>query len=123
MIYRAISVACFFALFFGTRADCQNYQIQLEKTLTSQTLSGRVRFDTDPTGVEGALVELCDAEWKKMIASTTTDSEGAFSFPGFKANKTYYLRLSMRNYHTLLVKVKLKPSGPKELILNLRNAT
>jgi len=86
-------------------------------------LSGHVRLERDSAGLAGVLVEVCDAQWKKPIVSTTTDSDGAFSFQGFKTNKIYYLRLSIRNADTLLVKVNLKSSGPKELLLAMTNAT
>jgi hypothetical protein len=123
MIYRAMLLVCFFALFLETNAHCQNTEIVLEKAMISQTLSGHVQFENELIHVKGVLVEVCDAEWKNQIASTTTDSDGAFFFRAFKAHKTYYLRLSLRNANTLLVKVKLKSSGPKELILNMTYAT
>ena len=121
--HRAILVLRVSALFFGTKAYCQNTEIVLKKPLSSRTLSGHVRLERDSAGLAGVLVEVCDAQWKKPIVSTTTDSDGAFSFQGFKTNKIYYLRLSIRNADTLLVKVNLKSSGPKELLLAMTNAT
>jgi len=114
---------CVLTVLLAALSSGQNTEIVLEDPLTSQTLSGHVQLGMHPSGLKNVLVEVCDSGWKKSIASTTTDIDGAFSFPAFKSKKSYHLRLSMSGANTLLVKVKIKPSGPKELTLSLTPAT
>jgi hypothetical protein len=119
-----ILIICGFGLaLLCTSTYCQNAVVVQEEVLNSQTLSGHVQLGTVPSGLKNVLVEVCDAEWKKSIASTSTDIDGAFSFPAFKSKKMYYLRLSMPGANILLVKVRLKSSAPKDLSLRLTFAT
>ncbi len=124
MKQRAILLVCVLgASLFCTSAYCQNAVMVQQEVLISQALSGHVQLGAVRSGLRNVLIEVCDAEWKKSIASTTTDIDGAFSFPALKSKKTYHLRLSMPGANTLLVKVKIKSSGPKELSLSLTPAT
>ena len=120
---RRILLLCVLVLSLSPPSNGQSAVIVLQEALTSQRLSGRVQLGTLPSGVKNVLVEVCDSDWKKSTASTSTDVDGAFSFPALKSKKTYHLRLSMPGANTLLVKVKIKPSGAKELILSLTPAT
>ena len=99
----------------------------VEEEYTSQTLSGKVFLGRLVPGAEaiGILVELCEPDWKDAIHSTRTDSKGNFSFPTLTPKKEglYYLRLSAEGVNTLLVKVRIKPSGPKEVTLRMTFST
>ena len=92
-----------------------------EEEYTSQTLSGLVLIGDAPDGVMGVLVEVCGPGWKDSIHSTRTDSKGHFSFPTLAPENEdlYYLRLSADGVNTTLVKVRIKPSGPKRVTLHM----
>jgi hypothetical protein len=124
MKQRLILLVCVFGIsLLCASAYCQNAVVIQQEVLTSETLSGHVQLGAVPSGLRNVLIEVCDAQWKKSIASTTTDSDGVFSFPAFKSKGTYHLRLSMPGANTLLVTVKIKRSAPKELSLSLTPAT
>lgn len=99
----------------------------IEEEYTSQTLSGKVFLGQRRPGAEamGILVELCTPDWKDVIHSTKTVSEGRFSFPMLtpKSEDLYYLRLSAEGVNTLLVKVRIRPSGPNGASLLMEFST
>jgi hypothetical protein len=102
---------------------CQNEVIVRETPMKAQTLSGRVQLGDSPDGVKGVLVEDCDSDWNRVLASMQTDEKGHFNFPNASKDKTHYLRLSFHGAHTLQIKVEIQRSGPKELTLILSFST
>jgi hypothetical protein len=101
----------------------QNAVIVQKEVMTSRALSGHVQLGTVSSGLRNVLVEVCGSDWKNSVSSTTTDDDGAFSFPALTRKKTYHLRLSMPGENTLLVRVRLKTSGSRSLIISLTPAT
>ena len=104
-----------FSLVMVPAAICQNEVIKKEKPRKVQSLSGRVQLGDSPEGVKGVLVEDCTPDWKAVKFLTYTDENGHFSFPDASKKQMHYLRLSFHGAHTLLIKVKIDPSGHKEL--------
>lgn len=101
----------------------QNQIISIDEPLKAQRLSGRVQLGDHPSPVRGVLVELCTKDWKAVKTSTHTDENGHFEFPRASKRELHYLRFSLYGAHTLLVKVKIDRSGPKELSISLTFAT
>lgn len=101
---------------------CQNAVVLEETVLTSQSLSGHVRLGANESGLHGVHIDICDSKWKNVVASTTSDEDGMFSFPS-RRKGLYHLRLSLPGANTLLVKVKLASKGPAQLSLTLTPAT
>lgn len=113
------SVCLLGVLLFALSAPCQNEIIEIDKPFEAQGLSGKVRVGDDPAGVKGALVEYCTPHWKSTTDSTHTDETGSFSFPKMPKRKLHYLRLSFPGAHTVLIKVRITRSGPKDFSLAL----
>lgn len=112
-----------FTLLIALAAFAQNEIIEIEKPLKAQSLSGLVQLGPSPEGVPGVLVEECTKGWKAIKASIHTDGDGHFVLPPGTKSGVHYLRLSFRGAKTLLIKVKLDASAPKELALILSVAT
>jgi len=122
MNMRIALVSILWSLALVPWARGQFTQILEAKTISSQTLSGRVHANDEKDGLAGVVVELCDSKWENAFASTVTDSAGDFHFEG-KPKGIYHLRLSLSGMDHLLVTVRLKSSAPKALSLSMRAAT
>ena len=122
--YRIVAIACLSpALLVSVPCVfCQNVVVLEETLLTSQSLSGHVQLGANESGLRGVHIDICDSKWKTVVASTTSDEDGMFTFPS-RRKGLYYLRLSLPGANTLLVKVKLSSWGPKRLSLKLTPAT
>lgn len=101
----------------------QNSLVEIDKPTKAQNLAGRVQLGKSPEGVKGVLVEDCSRDRKTVKFSTHTDKDGRFRFPDASARGIHYLRLSFNGANTLLIKVKLDPSGQAELSLVLSFST
>lgn len=110
-------------LLFCQVGTCQFTEV-LEKIQETQTLAGVVRIeDADFPGEKGVLVEDCSSDWGQIFASTRTDDLGHFKLPDTSKAKLHYLRFSKYAVRTELVKARIVKRGPKELSINLDNAT
>jgi len=80
--------------------------ITIEHPFHSHSLAG---FVSDPSGatVSGVVIEDCDSTFKQVLASTTTDANGHFAFPGKKTGTTHFLRLSHYGFDPMQITVKL----------------
>jgi hypothetical protein len=96
----------------------------VDKVQITQSLAGVVRiWDPNSAGVRGVLVEECSSNWDHVLASTLTDDSGHFKLSNDPKRNLYYLRFSMNNMRTLLIKVKTTKRGSKELSIVLDYAT
>lgn len=118
-----ILVLAAFNIIVGSNAFGQNAEIVQEKVFTSQTLSGHVQLGSNPAGLKSVAVEICRVGWKRCILSTVTDEDGSFSFANVIAGALYSLKLSMPGTNTLLVRVRIRKTAPRQLTLNLSPAT
>ena len=107
------------ALIIAANGRCQTEMIERIKSMKAQNLSGRVQLGDSPEGVKGVLVEECTSDWKTVKASTYTDENGHFQLPSSSEKLLHYLRFSLRGAHTVLIRVKIDRSGPRELMLVL----
>jgi len=65
----------------------------------------------------------CDRDPKRVMASTTTDANGSFSFPQAKKAKAHYLHLSLRGFDPMQIVVKLSRLARSELHIQMHVAT
>ena len=91
--------------------------VQINRPMKSKSLAGRV-LDPQGRGMEKALVERLSAGWKHRKSATFTDSEGYFAFPR-QPSGVYCLRLSMRGFNTLAVRVAVTRRSQSDLRLVL----
>jgi len=98
--------------------------MRITTILPAQNLAGRIHIESpEDEGMKGVLVEDCTAEWKQVLATTSTDEHGYFRFPGRSKSGMHYLRFSGFNLKTQKMRVKITPKGREELSIILRNAT
>ncbi len=107
---------------FGGAAEGQTQLVVQEGVLVSCSLSGHVSIGLEKVVGKGVTVELCSADWKKVLASTKTDETGYFSLakpPG----KLFHLRFSSSGVNPLQVKVRLSKHAAQYLSIHLSIAT
>lgn len=111
-----------FALLASNPIESQSTVEAHEKPIAAQILAGIVRVGTGGEGAKGVKVERCTRNWKRVESSTTTDENGRFELPLVKKG-TYYLRFSAPGLTTTLIKVKIRKSAPKEVLVMIPFAT
>ena len=89
----------------------------------SQTLSGHVVVGIGKVPVEGVTVELHGTDWKTVLASTKTDKNGYFFLAKPKQGESFYLQFSEPRLNSYRLPVRIKKHAPKELFIEMINAT
>jgi hypothetical protein len=139
--------AAFAALAFARVAPAQLALITIERPFHARVLAGVV---VDETGspIPRVVVEECDASFsprpvydpgeklspttmlwncetdpRHIIASTTTDASGHFSFPNAKKGKVHYLYLNLSGFDPLQVIVKVGRFARSEPQIKMTVAT
>jgi hypothetical protein len=59
-------------------------------------------------GFQGAVVEDCDSTYKRVLASTTTDANGRFSFAHAKYGTVHYLNVRYPNFQLIHIPATLR---------------
>ena len=90
---------------------------QLADPVEVRTLSGHVQ-DSAKAKIEGATVELLDAQTDIVISSATTDSKGNFHFKDFGKN-TYKLKIKKPGFNILRVTLHIRKHSPALAVLTL----
>lgn len=103
-------------------AFCQYQVVRYEKPFRIRRLAGTV-VDRLGHPIEDVRVQVCAEHWTDCETSTSTDTDGKFSFPSLSGKRLYYLRLTIRNFDPLEVKVKVSHFGKKTAILQMVVAT
>jgi hypothetical protein len=132
---------------FALPAPGQLQLITIEHPFDAPNLSGVV-VDASGVPISGVIVEECDASFtslpghdpagksappymlwdcdrnsRHVTASTKTDTNGHFSFPGTRKAKVHYLHLSLDGFDPMQVMVKLNRSARSELRIQMHIAT
>jgi hypothetical protein len=95
--------------------------VQKEPSL-SRTLAGHALvWGNEP--VSGVSVELCNSDWKAVLATTKTDKNGYFSLEKPATGKLFYIRLSAPGMNSYQLRVRIKMEAPSELTIHLSVAT
>jgi len=97
-----------------TRAQ---FEVILANPVEVRTLSGHVQ-DAAKAKIEGATVELLDAQTDTVITSAATDSKGNFHFKDFGKN-TYKLKITKPGFNVLQVTLRIRKHSPALAILTL----
>ena len=102
----ALSVA--FALALPLLAQYET--IVVGHPIRAQRLAGIVE-DSIGTPIAGVVVEDRDAAFKGVLATTKTDANGHFAFPGTAHGKTHHLHLQSLGFDPLEITVELHRAG------------
>jgi hypothetical protein len=105
----------------GTEMHAQFEVVILANPVEVRTLSGHVQ-DPVKAKIEGATVELIDAQTDTVITSALTDSKGNFHFKDFGKN-TYKLKITKSNFNVLQVTLHIRKHSPALAVLTLPIAT
>ena len=100
----------------GTKTRAQ-FKVILADPVEVRTLSGHVQ-DTAKAKIEGASVELRDAQTDIVITSAETDSMGNFHFKDFGKN-SYKLKIAKPGFNVLQVTLHIRKRSPSLAVLTL----
>jgi hypothetical protein len=110
------SVVVFSTAFAGVET------VEIGKGQIAKTLTGTV---VDPAGsaMPGVQVFEVSSDWKTVLRTTTTDSNGKWSLPPVPGQQVYYLRFVAYGFNPLQVRVKSNRRKGSDLRFKLPIAT
>ena len=86
-------------------------------------LSGHVFVLGTDAPASGVKVDLCNSDWKTVLASTKTDEKGYFSLGKQETGKLFYVRLSSPGMDIYQLRVSVKRHAAHEMKIRLSIAT
>lgn len=98
-----------------------NMLVIVQKPITAQHLDGTVRMAEHR--IRDVHVEECDPAWKRVLASTRTDSRGHFHLNSPSPSPIHYIRIYAPGFNITEYKVKLSKKGSSELQLEITVGT
>jgi hypothetical protein len=105
------------ALVMGSTETRAQVEVILADPVEARTLSGHVQ-DPGKAEIEGAKVELFDAQTDTVITSTVTDSKGNFHFKDF-GKSIYKLKITKPGFNVLRVTLRIRKHSPALAVLTL----
>jgi hypothetical protein len=121
-IVRHTAVLLVSVVFSVCAAHRQASEITLDDVIVSNSLSGNVTIGVENIPASNITVELCGKDWKSVIASTSTDRAGHFSFEK-RTGSLFYIRFTAPGVTTYRLKVRLDRTAKESLMIRLSNAT
>jgi len=106
-------------LYVTMRVEGQS-QILYLSPVQVKSVSG-VLQDEEGTPLRDATVEEFTSNWKKVLRTTATNSDGEFLFTTVKARKIYWLQVSPTGFNPLRMQLKLDRERGKSLKLKLKS--
>jgi hypothetical protein len=107
-----LSVAIFSSAFSGVET------VEIGKIQIAKTLTGTV-VDPADSATPGVQVLEVSSDWKTVLRTTTTDSDGKWSLPPTPGQQVYYLRFVAYGFNPLQVRVGLNRRKGKDLRFKL----
>jgi hypothetical protein len=101
----------------GSTETRAQVEVILADPIEVRTLSGHVQ-DPGKAEIEGARVELFDAQTDSVITSTVTDSKGNFHFKDF-GKDSYKLKITKPGFNVLRVTLRIRKHSPALAVLTL----
>jgi hypothetical protein len=116
-----------FALFVLSMAICSSafaqYQtVEIGKIQIAKTLTGTV-VDPVNSAMPGVQVLEVSSDWKTVLRTTTTDSNGKWTLAPMPGQQVYYLRFVANGFNPLQVRVELNHRKGRDLRFKLPIAT
>ncbi|HUA01733.1 MAG TPA: carboxypeptidase-like regulatory domain-containing protein [Candidatus Aquilonibacter sp.] len=112
-----IAVLC-----FPMRIAAQYQLIELADVQSAKSLGATIQ---DPAGgpISKAQVQEFSADWKTVLCSTSTDSDGSFSFTPVRGRKIYFIQISAPGFDPLRFRLHVDAKRGTSLKLKLTIAT
>ena len=101
----------------------QNRLIIQEEISVSKQLAGHVYVHMTGAPVAGATADLYSSDWKTVLASTTTDGTGHFSFEKPPSGKLFYIQISAQGMNAYRLRVRVARHASHILTIQLSVAT
>lgn len=111
-----LSVAIFSNAFAGVET------VEIGKIQIAKTLTGTV-VDPAESAIPGVQVLEVSSDWKTVLRTTTTDSDGKWFLAPVPRQQVYYLRFTAYGFNPLQVRIKLNRRKGKDLRFELSVAT
>ena len=102
--------------------DGQHQLIELGDVQWAKSLGAMIQ---DSTGAPArkAVVEEFDADWKTVLRSGSTDTDGKFSFTPLAGRKIYFIQISAPGFDPLRFRLQVDTKDGVSLRLKLTRAT
>jgi hypothetical protein len=117
-----MSAAVVALLCFPMRIAAQYQLIEIADVQLAKSLDATIQ---DPTGapIPKALVREFSADWKTVLRSTSTDTDGRFSFTPVRGRKIYFIQISAPGFDPLRFRLQVDVKRGTSLKLKLTIAT
>ncbi len=104
------------------RIYAQYQVVELAEVQLAKSVAATIQ-DSTGAPVPKALVQEFDADWKTVLRSSSTDSEGTFSFTPVAGRKIYFIQISAPGFDPLRVRIRVDSKHGTMLHLKLVTAT
>jgi hypothetical protein len=103
-------------------ACAQTQTVEYSRVFDVRHLAGAA-IDPKVAPVPDVQVEICREGWISCFVSATTTANGKFSFSNVEHADLYYVKLSAPGFDQLRIKVHLRSTARKELVVRMYTAT
>ena len=115
-------VALVALLCFPMRIEAQYQLIELADVQLAKSLGATIQGSTGAP-VPKAAVQEFSADWKTVLRSTSTDTDGRFSFTPLRSKKIYFIQISAPGFDPLRLHLQVDVKRGASLKLKLTIAT
>ena len=115
-------VAIVALLWFPMRTVAQYQLVELSDVQLAKSLDATI-LDTTGTPIPKARVQEFSADWKTVLRSTSTDTDGRFSFTPMRSKKIYFIQVSAPGFDPLRFHLQVDVKRGASLKLKLTVAT
>lgn len=109
-------------LWFPMRIAAQYQLIELADVQLAKSLDATIQ-DLTGAPIPKALVQEFSADWKTVLRSTSTNTDGRFSFTPVRARKIYFIQISAPGFDPLRFHLQVDVKRGASLKLKLTVAT
>lgn len=117
-----MSAAVVALLCFPMRIAAQYQLIEIADVQLAKSLDATIQ-DTTGAPIPKALVQEFSADWKTVLRSTSTDTDGRFSFTPVRGRKIYFIQISAPGFDQLRFRLQVDVKRGTTLKLKLTIAT
>ena len=120
---RLFKLAAIVALLsFPMRIPAQYQLVELADVQLAKSLGATIQ-DTSGAPIPEALVQEFSADWKTVLRSKLTGTDGRFSFTPTQGRKIYFIQISAPGFNLLRFRLQVDGKRGTSLILKLTTAT
>ena len=110
-------------LFLSVGTGNATVRVVQKEISVSRELAGHVLVKGTDAPAGGVLIELCNSDWKTVLASTKTDEKGYFSLEKPASGRLFYVRVSAPGMDIYELRVRIDKHAANDLTIRLSVAT